>query len=110
MDKKSGDGSNCLATDLPLKAPLSGRTGAIVMRSVSIFLASGRKISSNASSRRQRSGSSSIGIKKRFKMPIDETVGQLNHRAKVIEVLRKKTKFTKYIINYYITLFIFIKF
>ncbi|XP_014208382.1 EF-hand calcium-binding domain-containing protein 1 [Copidosoma floridanum] len=86
------------------RVALSGRTGAIVMRSVSIFLASGRKASSTTGSRRQRSGSSgsaalgqSSGRSRCRRMPVGESaaVRSAAHHAKLAEALRKKTKFSK---------------
>ncbi|XP_058798075.1 calaxin-like [Phymastichus coffea] len=83
----------------------SGRTGAMVMKSVSIFLATGRKVSS--ASRRQQSCSSSGGVgadttsqskssRRRRRMPEDFSLKSSAHHAKFIEALRKKTRFSKH--------------
>lgn len=65
--------------------PISGRTGAIVMKTVSIFLTSGRKASVNSKKRNRRVR----------KMP-DERNDSKSYHAKVVESLRKKTKFSRY--------------
>ena len=83
------------------RVPINGRTGAIVMRSVSIFLASGRKVS--VASRRQQSSSSAGGgvshrcteARKRRRMPEDAARRSAAYYAKVVESLRKTTKFSK---------------
>lgn len=95
--KKMGEGES------NTRISLSGRTGAMVMKSVSIFLATGRKVSS--ASHRQQSGSSTGGAgttsqakstRVRRKMPEDSSLKGSTHHAKFIEALRKKTKFSKY--------------
>lgn len=81
----------------------AGRAGAMVMKSVSIFLASGRK--SSQGSRRQQSTSSSsnkvedsvISLPKRprKKMQEDPNLKTAAQHAKIIETLKKSTKFSK---------------
>lgn len=79
---------------------ISGRTGAMVMRSVSIFLASGRKVS--CASRKQQSGSSTDsggqrhGGRRRGRMPEDSAIRNAAQHARLVEALKKRTRFSKY--------------
>lgn len=68
---------------------ISARTGAIVMKSVSIFLTSGRKISVNS----KKSSGEILQKKRRRKMPDDASMKV--YHAKVVDILKKKTRFTR---------------
>ncbi|CAB0034220.1 unnamed protein product [Trichogramma brassicae] len=111
--QSSGDAGMGVVEADPQRMPISGRTGAMVMRSVSIFLASGRKVS--VASRRQQSdsscalGSTATGAADRrgssrrdsrackLIMPGEKNLakGAAAHQAKLIESLRRKTKFSR---------------
>ncbi|XP_012251101.1 calaxin isoform X2 [Athalia rosae] len=77
---------------------MTGRGGAMVMRSVSIFLASGRKVSV-ASKRAKIVNSSSSAIdaapRQRRRMPDDANTKSAALTAKILESLKKKTKFSR---------------
>lgn len=80
------------------RTSMTGRGGAMVMRSVSIFLANGRK-ASVASKRVQPSLSSPVAPvshRRRRKMP-DEASAAKNAAmtVKILDSLKKKTKFSR---------------
>lgn len=78
----------------PSKALFKG-TGTMIMKSVSIFLASGRRASSNRAS---QSESVAAGNEKRRKNKnsnkMEDASGKIN--PKLLESLKKKTHFNKY--------------
>lgn len=78
------------------RLPISGSAGAMVMKSVSIFLARGRK----ASVSRQQSTpvdeqQELLKKRKRRRARTDLKMKSAAYYAKVIESLKKKTKFSK---------------
>lgn len=81
------------------RLPFTGSAGAMVMKSVSIFLSRSRKAS--VSSRRQQLASpdqkqEAVGKRRRRRPRTDPNMKSAAYYAKVIESLKKKTKFTKY--------------
>ncbi|XP_033231695.1 uncharacterized protein LOC117182699 [Belonocnema kinseyi] len=81
------------------RLPLTGSAGAMVMKSVSIFLARSRKAS--VSSRRQQLASpdqkqETVSKRRRRRPKTDLKMKSAAYYAKVIESLKKKTRFTKF--------------
>lgn len=87
--KGMSGGGNVDVGALMNRIPMTARTGAIVMKSVSIFLTSGRKASVNC----KKTTSDIKQRDKRRKMP-DEANMKAYH-AKVVESLRKVTRFSR---------------
>lgn len=76
--------------------PISGRTGAIVMKTVSIFLTSGRKASINIKKQNNETTQRRNKHNKNYKMTSDYDLNNnKTHQAKIIESLKKKTKFSR---------------
>lgn len=86
-----------VGADAERRTGMSVRTGATLMKSVSIFLASGRKASTN--SKRQISATSgkdeSSRRRRRRKMPEGGGGRNSAYIIKVIESLKKKTRFSR---------------
>ncbi|XP_043467126.1 EF-hand calcium-binding domain-containing protein 1 [Leptopilina heterotoma] len=94
----SRPGGECLNGDGAAgRLPISGSAGALVMKSVSLFLARGRKTS--VSSRRQQSTSveqkQELEKKRKRRARVDPKMKSAAYYAKIIELLKKKTKFSK---------------
>ncbi|XP_051158051.1 calaxin [Leptopilina boulardi] len=94
----SRSGGECLNGDGAAgRLPISGSAGAMVMKSVSLFLARGRKTS--VSSRRQQSTSvdqkQELVNKRKRRTRIDPKMKSAAYYARIIELLKKKTKFSK---------------
>ncbi|XP_015587745.1 EF-hand calcium-binding domain-containing protein 1 [Cephus cinctus] len=77
------------------RTPISGRGGAMVMRSVSIFLTNGRKVSIVSKRQQNISAGTVSGGRRRKKMPDDGSIKSAAFNTKIIETLRKKTKFSR---------------
>ena len=94
-----GTGGDGIDVGAVICNPITGRAGAIVMRTVSIFLSSGRRVSVNNSKRQQSgaSGQNSSGSRgrRRSRMPDDNNMKTSAYHAKVVESLKKKTRFTR---------------
>lgn len=79
------------------RLPITGSAGALVMKSVSLFLARGRKTS--VSSRRQQSNTveqkQELEKKRKRRARVDPKMKSAAYYAKIIELLKKKTKFSK---------------
>lgn len=86
-----------VGADAERRAGISIRAGATLMKSVSIFLTSGRKASTN--SKRQISVASgkdeSSRRRRRRKMPEGGGARNSAYIVKVIESLKKKTRFSR---------------
>jgi len=86
-----------VGADAERRTGLSGRAGATLMKSVSIFLTSGRKVSAN--SKRQISadfGKDELSRRRRRrKMPEGGGARNSAYIVKVIESLKKRTKFSR---------------
>lgn len=94
--QRSGDPGGSGGGGLNSRILMSGRTGAILMKSVSIFLASGRKASGG--SKKQSSSENLLqqeGRRRKKKMPEDPSLKSAAYQARLIESLKKKTKFNK---------------
>ncbi|KAK0085047.1 hypothetical protein PV325_005893 [Microctonus aethiopoides] len=87
--KGMSGGGNVDVGALMNRIPMTARTGAIVMKSVSIFLTSGRKASVNC----KKTTSDIKQRDKRRKMPDEANVKA--YHAKVVESLRKVTRFSR---------------
>jgi len=74
---------------------ISIRVGATLMKSVSIFLTSGRKASGNTKRTQIFAGKSEPSRRRRRKMPDEGSGRNSAYIAKVIESLKRKTRFSK---------------
>ncbi|CAG5101782.1 Similar to EFCAB1: EF-hand calcium-binding domain-containing protein 1 (Bos taurus) [Cotesia congregata] len=70
------------------RLPISARAGALVMKSVSIFLSSGRKPSVNSKKPGEQ-------IQRRRRRKLTEEAAMKAYHAKVVEALKKKTRFSR---------------
>ncbi|XP_015111072.1 EF-hand calcium-binding domain-containing protein 1 [Diachasma alloeum] len=81
-----GDGGLDLSA---IMSRMSARTGALVLKSVSIFLTSGRKVSVNS----KKPSSESPPRRRRRRRPDDASMK--TYYTKVVDTLRKKTRFSR---------------
>jgi len=72
---------------------ISVRVGATLMKSVSIFLTSGRKASGN--SKRTQIFAGELSRRRRRRMPDEGSGRNSAYIAKVIDSLKRKTRFSK---------------
>ncbi|XP_074111240.1 calaxin-like [Cotesia typhae] len=70
------------------RLPISARAGALVMKSVSIFLSSGRKPSVNSKKPVEQ-------VQRRRRRKLTEEAAMKAYHAKVVEALKKKTRFSR---------------
>ncbi|XP_011304037.1 EF-hand calcium-binding domain-containing protein 1 [Fopius arisanus] len=86
LSKGGGDGGLDLSA---IMSRMSARTGALVLKSVSIFLTSGRKASVNS----KKPSTESPPRRRRRRRPDDASMK--TYHAKVVDTLRKKTRFSR---------------
>lgn len=95
LKKGGGTGGDARAPTSPTKA-LFKSTGTMIMKSVSIFLASGRRASSNRASQSESVTGNKNDKRRKNKNSnkMEDASGKIN--PKLLETFKKKTHFNKY--------------